>query len=105
MQGVDPAEIAAIGIANQRETTLLWDRTTGEPLCNAIVWQDRRTADACGAMKALGLETTVQARTGLLLDPYFSGSKLAWMLEHVPGARARAEAGELAFGTVDSFLL
>jgi len=105
VQGVDPAEIAAIGIANQRETTLLWDRATGAPLCNAIVWQDRRTAEACAAMKAGGLETTVQARTGLLLDPYFSGSKLAWMLEHVPGARARAEAGELAFGTVDSFLL
>ncbi|HZF44647.1 MAG TPA: glycerol kinase GlpK [Sphingomonadaceae bacterium] len=103
--GVDPAAIAAIGIANQRETTLLWDRATGAPLCNAIVWQDRRTADACAAMKARGSEPSVQARTGLLLDPYFSGSKLAWMLEHVPGARAPAEAGELAFGTVDSFLL
>jgi len=103
--GVDPAQVAAIGIANQRETTLLWDRVTGEPLCSAIVWQDRRTADACAAMKAQGHEALVQARTGLLLDPYFSGTKLRWMLDNVPGARARAEAGELAFGTVDSFLL
>jgi glycerol kinase len=100
-----PAQIAAIGITNQRETTLLWERRTGQPIYNAIVWQDRRTAPACARLKAEGHEPAVQARTGLLLDPYFSGTKLAWLLDNVPGARARAEAGELAFGTVDSFLL
>jgi glycerol kinase len=98
-------DIAAIGITNQRETTVLWDRATGEPLHRAIVWQDRRTADACAAHKAAGHEAIVRARTGLLLDPYFSATKLAWLLDHVPGARARAETGDLAFGTVDSFLL
>ena len=103
--GLAAADIAAIGITNQRETTLLWDRATGAPVHNAIVWQDRRTADMCAALKAAGHESLVRERTGLLLDPYFSGTKLAWLLDHVPGARARAEAGELAFGTVDSFLL
>ncbi len=98
-------DIAAIGITNQRETTLLWDRTTGKPLHNAIVWQDRRTHAACEALKAQGLEEPVRARTGLMLDPYFSATKLAWLLEHVDGARAAAEAGRLAFGTVDSFLI
>lgn len=97
--------IAAIGITNQRETTIVWDRKTGEPVYNAIVWQDRRTADICAALKARGAEDTVRAKTGLLLDPYFSGTKLAWVLDNVPGARKRAEAGDLAFGTVDCYLL
>ena len=100
-----PADIAAVGISNQRETTVLWDRATGEPVARAIVWQDRRTAPACEQMRAAGLEPEIAARTGLLLDPYFSATKLAWLLDHVPGARARAERGELAFGTVDSWLL
>lgn len=103
--GNDIGSIAAIGITNQRETSLLWDRATGEPLANAIVWQDRRTADVCARLKAEGKEAIVQVKTGLLLDPYFSGTKLAWMLEHVPGARARAQAGELCFGTIDSWLV
>jgi glycerol kinase len=99
-----PRDVAAIGITNQRETTVLWERSTGRPLHNAIVWQDRRTADACQRLKADGLEDEVTRRTGLLLDPYFSGTKLAWLLDNVPGARARAERGELAFGTVDTWL-
>ncbi len=103
--GIGPADIAAIGITNQRETALVWDRATGEPIHTAIVWQDRRTADTCARMKAEGLEPMVTAKTGLLLDPYFSGTKVAWMLDHVPGARARAERGELAFGTVDTYLI
>jgi len=103
--GLAPADLAAIGITNQRETTLLWDRTTGRPIHPAIVWQDRRTAAACDQLRAKGLEATFRKRTGLVLDPYFSGTKLAWLLEHVPGARARAERGELAFGTVDTWLL
>ncbi len=103
--GVGAEGIAGIGITNQRETTLVWDRATGAPIHNAIVWQDRRTADTCARLKADGAEDEVRARTGLLLDPYFSGTKLAWILDHVDGARARAEAGELAFGTIDSFLL
>jgi len=103
--GVDPHQIACIGITNQRETTLLWDRATGAPVHRAIVWQDRRTADRCAALREAGHEAMVRARTGLLLDPYFSGTKLAWLLDHVPGARASAERGELAFGTVDSFLV
>jgi glycerol kinase len=102
---IGPERIAAIGITNQRETSLLWDRATGEPLHRAIVWQDRRTAERCAQLRAEGLEELVRATTGLLLDPYFSATKLAWLLDHVPGARARAERGELAFGTVDSFLL
>ncbi|WP_018151595.1 glycerol kinase GlpK [Leeia oryzae] len=99
------ADIAAIGITNQRETTLVWDRQTGQPVYNAIVWQDRRTAAHCDQLKAQGLEADFHARTGLLLDPYFSGTKLAWILDHVPGARQQAEAGKLAFGTVDSWLI
>ena len=97
--------VAAIGITNQRETILLWDRATGRPLHNAIVWQDRRTADLCARLFADGVEPMVRAKTGLLLDPYFSASKLRWLLDNIPGARARAERGELAAGTVDSFLL
>ena len=95
--------IAAIGITNQRETTLLWDRATGRPLHRAIVWQDRRTADLCEALAPY--QALIRDRTGLLLDPYFSGTKLKWLLDHVEGARARARAGELAFGTVDSWLI
>jgi glycerol kinase len=97
--------IAAIGITNQRETTLIWDRKTGHALHNAIVWQDRRTADRCAALRKEGAEAAVTAKTGLLLDPYFSATKAAWILDHVDGARARAERGELAFGTIDTFLL
>ena len=103
--GTDAAGITAIGITNQRETTVIWDRDTGEPVYNAIVWQDRRTADYCQAKKNDGLESMVTARTGLRLDPYFSGTKVAWILDNVDGVRARAEAGKLAFGTIDSFLL
>jgi len=126
--GVQTRDIAAIGITNQRETTVVWERATGKPIhnaivwqdrrtaaaCaalkgkpihNAIVWQDRRTAAACAALKARGLEAAITARTGLLADAYFSGSKIAWILDHVPGARTRAAAGELAFGTIDSWLI
>jgi glycerol kinase len=99
------ADIAAIGITNQRETSVVWERAGGAPIYNAIVWQDRRTADACREMKAKGLEPKVAAATGLLLDPYFSATKLAWILDHVPGARTRAERGELCFGTIDSWLI
>ncbi|MEM8697229.1 MAG: glycerol kinase GlpK [Pseudomonadota bacterium] len=98
-------ETAAIGITNQRETIVLWDRATGKPLHNAIVWQDRRTADTCRRLKADGHETTIRAKTGLLLDPYFSATKLAWLLDHVDGAREAAARGELAAGTIDCFLL
>jgi glycerol kinase len=98
-------DLAAIGLTNQRETTLLWDRRTGRPLAPAIVWQDRRTAGLCAALQRRGLEPRFRARTGLVLDPYFSGTKLAWLLDHVPGARRRAVRGELAFGTVDTWLL
>jgi glycerol kinase len=103
--GVAAPEIAALGITNQRETTLIWDRRTGEPIHRAIVWQDRRTADLCEEFRARGLEPLVREKTGLVLDPYFSATKIAWMLDAVDGARSRAERGELAFGTVDSFLL
>ena len=102
--GLGPRDIVAIGITNQRETTLVWDRKTGAPLMNAIVWQDRRTAEACDRLKAEGAERLVREKTGLVLDAYFSGTKLAWILDNVAGARARAEAGTLAFGTVDSWL-
>ena len=102
--GVDGSRIAAVGITNQRETTVVWDRRTGEPVGSAIVWQDRRTADACDTLRRAGVEQRLRARTGLLPDPYFSGTKIAWILEHICGARERAEAGELAFGTVDSWL-
>src|SRR3954469_7496988 len=98
-------DIAAIGITNQRETTVVWDRETGEPVCNAIVWQDRRTAAMCDKLKAEGLQALFQGRTGLVLDAYFSGTKLRWILDNVPGARRRAEAGKLCFGTVDSWLI
>ena len=100
-----PRNIAAIGITNQRETTLIWDRKTGVPIAPAIVWQDRRTADDCARMREAGHEDTVVEETGLLLDPYFSSTKIAWLLSKVEGARARAEAGDLAFGTVDSWLI
>ena len=103
--GLSAADIAAIGITNQRETTVLWDRKTGEPVANAIVWQDRRTAALCDALRAEGHSDLFRTKTGLVIDGYFSGTKLRWLLDHVPGARARAEAGELAFGTVDAWLI
>jgi glycerol kinase len=103
--GLSARDIAAIGITNQRETTVLWDRRTGEPLAPAIVWQDRRTEPLCAALREQGLEETVRERTGLRLDPYFSATKLRWLLDHVPNARARAGRGELAFGTIDTWLL
>lgn len=103
--GLTAADIAAIGIANQRETTVVWDRSTGQAVHRAIVWQDRRTAELCAQLKADGHEPTITAKTGLIVDPYFSGTKIAWILDHVPGARARAERGELLFGTIDSYLL
>ncbi len=103
--GVAAGDIAGVGIANQRETTVVWERVTGKPIHNAIVWQDRRTAELCGRLWADGHEPEVAAKTGLLLDPYFSATKVAWLLDEIPGARALAERGELAFGTVDSFLL
>lgn len=99
------SQVAGIGITNQRETTVLWDRSTGEPVHPAVVWQDRRTADRCRELREAGHEEEIQARTGLLLDPYFSATKLEWLLDHVSGAREAAERGELAFGTVDSWLL
>ena len=103
--GVDLSRVAAIGITNQRETVLVWNRKTGVPIHRAIVWQDRRTADRCAELKASGAEAEVMAKTGLVLDPYFSATKIDWLLDNVSGARAAAERGELAFGTVDSFLL
>lgn len=103
--GSDNRRIECLGITNQRETTIIWDRGTGQPIHNAIVWQDRRTTETCVHLKDQGLEPEVAARTGLLLDPYFSGTKIAWLLDNVEGARQRAERGELAFGTIDSFLL
>ncbi len=103
--GMAIADIAAIGITNQRETTVVWDRKTGSPICNAIVWQDRRTAQYCTDLKADGIEADISARTGLLLDPYFSGSKIGWLLDNVEGAREKANRGQLAFGTIDSFLV
>ncbi|MEP6994222.1 MAG: glycerol kinase GlpK [Acidobacteriota bacterium] len=103
--GATAHDLAAIGIANQRETTIVWDRETGRPVHHAIVWQDRRTAELCERLKADGLEEWIRERTGLVVDPYFSGTKIAWILEHVEGARERAEAGRLAFGTVDSWLV
>ncbi|WP_193336861.1 glycerol kinase GlpK [Devosia beringensis] len=103
--GITASDVAAIGITNQRETTLIWDRQTGKPIHNAIVWQDRRTAAHCAWLKSEGHEALVTEKTGLLLDPYFSGTKIEWLLKNVAGARERAEAGELAFGTVDSFLI
>jgi glycerol kinase len=104
-KGIRAADVAAIGITNQRETTLIWDRKTGEPIHNAIVWQCRRTAPMCDRIRADGFDRAIRAKTGLVTDAYFSGTKVAWLLENVPGARRRAEAGDLAFGTVDSWLI
>ncbi len=103
--GIDPAEIAAVGITNQRETTVVWDKTTGKPVCPAIVWQCRRTAALCEELERAGYAERIREITGLRLDPYFSGTKLAWILDHVEGARERAEHGELLFGTVDTWLV
>jgi glycerol kinase len=103
--GISPKEIAAIGITNQRETTIIWDRKTGEPIANAIVWQDRRTTALCRQLKERGLEPLFKQKTGLLLDPYFSATKIHWLLENIPGASEKAQKGELAFGTVDSWLV
>ena len=100
-----PRDVVALGITNQRETTIVWDRATGKPVSNAIVWQDRRTAPMCSRLREEGVEETIRAKTGLLLDPYFSATKVAWILDNVEGARAKAERGELAFGTVDSWLI
>jgi glycerol kinase len=105
LAGLTPRDVQAIGITNQRETTVVWDRATGKPVHNAIVWQDRRTAGFCDQLKRDGHEAAIQSKTGLLIDAYFSGSKAAWILENVEGARKRAEAGQLAFGTVDSWLV
>jgi len=103
--GLTATDIAAIGITNQRETTVVWDRTTGAPIHHAIVWQDRRTAARCDQLKARGLAATIKRKTGLVVDAYFSGTKLEWILKNVPGARAKAKAGNLAFGTIDSWLI
>ena len=102
---VQPSDVAAVGITNQRETAIVWDRTTGKPIYNAIVWQDRRTAAFCSDLKAQGHENLIQQRTGLLIDAYFSASKICWILDHVPNARQLADANQLAFGTVDAWLL
>ncbi len=102
---IGPKDIAAVGVTNQRETTVIWDRKTSQPIANAIVWQDRRTSPMCETMKADGLESFVRRKTGLVIDAYFSGTKVRWLLDHVPGARDRAERGELAFGTIDSWLI
>ena len=103
--GATAADIAAIGITNQRETTVVWDRSTGEPVCNAIVWQCRRTSEYCDELKEQGLTDFFRQRTGLVIDAYFSATKLKWILDNVPGARARAEAGQLLFGTVETWLI
>ena len=103
--GISPTNVAAVGITNQRETTIVWNRETGQPVHNAIVWQDRRTAELCGQLRNDGHSRLIQQRTGLLIDAYFSGTKIAWILDNVPGARALAEAGKLAFGTVDTWLI
>jgi len=105
LKGVAPRDVAAIGIANQRETTVLWERDTGAPLSNAIVWQDRRTAERCRELKEAGYDTLISSRTGLVIDPYFSATKAEWLFDHLPGARARAERGHLALGTIDSWLI
>jgi glycerol kinase len=103
--GASKGDVAAIGVTNQRETTVIWDRANGAPIANAIVWQDRRTAERCQALRARGVEADVTATTGLLLDPYFSATKIEWLLDHVPGARMRATRGDLAFGTIDTWLI
>jgi glycerol kinase len=105
LQGISPQDVAAIGITNQRETTLIWDRQTGQPIHNAIVWQDRRTAAFCDQLKAEGFDQVILDKTGLVTDAYFSGTKVAWLLDNIPGAREKAERGELAFGTIDSYLI
>src|SRR5688572_31718449 len=102
---LQPSDIAAIGITNQRETTVIWDRKTGVPISRAIVWQDRRTASICDRLRKGGLARRIQKKTGLVVDPYFSGTKVQWLLDNIPGARKKAEAGELAFGTIDSWLI
>src|SRR6202453_1350276 len=104
-EGIQPGDLTAIGITNQRETTILWDRETGTPVYNAIVWQDRRTAEFCAQLQKGGNEDLIRTKGGLLIDPYFSGTKVAWILDNVEGARGRAEQGKLAFGTVDSWLI
>src|ERR1700761_8453355 len=103
-KNIDTRQVAAIGITNQRETSIVWDRSTGRPIHRAIVWQDRRTAEYCDQLRAEGHSDMIQERTGLVIDAYFSATKLRWILDHVPGARERASKGELAFGTVDSWL-
>src|SRR5262245_62064132 len=103
--GISSRDVAGIGITNQRETTLIWDRKTGQPIANAIVWQDRRTADHCERLRTQGAEDLIRMRTGLVIDAYFSGTKIAWLLDNVAGARAKAQAGQLAFGTIDTWLI
>ena len=103
--GVDASDVAAIGITNQRETTVVWDKKSGAPIHNAIVWQDRRTAGFCDELKAKGLADVIRQKTGLVIDAYFSGTKVRWILDNVPGAREKAEKGELLFGTIDSWLI
>lgn len=103
--GITARQVHALGITNQRETSVVWNRRTGQPIHHAIVWQDRRAEPTCADLRARGHEALVQTKTGLLIDAYFSATKLRWLLDHVPGARAQAESGELAFGTVDSWLI
>src|SRR5215813_13779082 len=103
--GIGGSDLAAVGITNQRETTILWERASGKPVANAIVWQDRRTAPDCDALREAGHASMIARKTGLVIDAYFSGTKLKWLLDHVPGARERAKRGELAFGTVDSWIV
>ncbi|MBQ5866496.1 MAG: glycerol kinase, partial [Oscillospiraceae bacterium] len=103
--GISPADIAAIGITNQRETTIVWDKYTGRPICNAIVWQCRRTADYCDQLMKGGWVEKIRSKTGLVIDPYFSGTKVRWILENIPGAKEKAEKGELLFGTVETWLI
>ena len=103
--GINGKDIAAIGITNQRETTIVWDAETGQPVYNAIVWQDRRTSAFCDSLKAQGLVDKIRQKTGLIIDAYFSGTKIKWILDNVPGAREKAEAGKLRFGTVDCWLV
>ena len=103
--GAEASDIAAIGITNQRETAIVWDKHTGEPVYHAIVWQCRRTSEYCDSLKEKGLTETFREKTGLIIDAYFSGTKVKWILDHVPGARARAERGELLFGTVETWLI
>ena len=103
--GISPSEVEAIGITNQRETTVVWDKITGKPICNAICWQSRQTADICEDLRSRGLEQTIRDKTGLLIDPYFSATKIRWILDNVEGARDKADKGQLLFGTIDSWLV